>query len=95
MTHTFPTKFASKGHFGCQLEEVIDLSGEGDLVRFLGHGLDSARTGTRMISAIREKFGSDEDAMPEEARKLLETLNNPERNPLPSGGGKRVATAMS
>jgi hypothetical protein len=74
MTDTFPTKFATKGHFGCQLDEVIDLSSETDLARYLGSDLGVARIEMRMIATIHEKFGSDEAAMPEEARNLLEQL---------------------
>lgn len=74
MTDTFPTKFATKGHFGCKLDEVIDLSSDTDLARYLGSDLGIARIEMRMIETIHEKFGSDEAAMPEEARKLLEQL---------------------
>jgi hypothetical protein len=74
MTDNFPTKFAAKGHFGCQLDEVIDLSADTDLAHYLGSDLGAARIEMSVIATIHEKFGSDEAAMPEEARQLLEKL---------------------
>ncbi|MCS4088661.1 hypothetical protein [Rhizobium sp. BK176] len=72
MTDTFPTKFATKGHFGCQLDEVIDLSVDTDIARFLNYYLGFYRVEANLLEAIHEKFGTDEAAMPEEARKLLQ-----------------------
>ncbi|MBY3155261.1 hypothetical protein HFO56_23340 [Rhizobium laguerreae] len=77
MTDTFPTKFATKGHFGCQLGDVVDLSAESDTARYLSHSLETVRMGTGALARLREAFGSNGTVSSDEiSEELKETLEN-------------------
>ncbi len=67
---SFPTKFATRGHFGHQIEDVIDISTETRENRYLTYQMKNARIVFGMLAKIAAEEASKEGNLPPELEEL-------------------------
>lgn len=72
--NSFPTKFAARGHFGRQLEDVIDISTETSENRYLMHRLKTDRMRFDMLSKIAAEEAAAGGVLPSELEELRSLL---------------------
>lgn len=70
----FPTKFSTRGHFGCQIEDVIDISAETKENRFLTYQMSTARMGFDLLAKLEAEHSKQGGIPPEEWEELRESL---------------------
>lgn len=71
---SFPTKFAAKGHFGHQIEDVIDISTETPENRYLTCHMKAARMSFEMLAKIAIKETEEGGVLPAELEELRSAL---------------------